>query len=131
MDSAYSSHFRLWPDKEAYDALVQKNLASWKASEDAHFSLCDVSAPIKDRRFIIRMQRNKCRPGAVEPMLSLIANEKDDAFLRAEAAEALGWYMYSCRRQYVLEACSSLLDKVTEPEIRKELERTVLRLKKN
>lgn len=131
MDSAYSSHSRLWPDKEAYDALVKKNLASWKASEDAHSSLCDVSAPIKDRRFIIRMQRNKCRPGAVEPMLSLIANEKDDAFLRAEAAEALGWYIYSCRRQYILEACSSLLDKVTEPEIRKELERTVLRLKKN
>lgn len=130
VDSVYSSRFRRWPDNKAYEALVQKILTSWKTSEEAHASLDDVSVAVKERRFIIRMQRNKCRPGAVEPMLRLIANEQDEALLRAEAAEALGWYVYSCRRQYILETCSSLLKKVDEPEIRKELERTVFRLKR-
>lgn len=130
MDSVYSSRSGLWPEKKAYEIRVKKTTEGWKSSQKAFASLDDIGVPVKDRRFIIRMQRNKCNPAAVEPMLRLIANEKDEALLRAEAAEALGWYVYSCRRQYILETCSSLLKKVDEPEIRKELERTVFRLKR-
>ena len=48
--------------------------------------------------------------------------------LKIKAAEALGWYVLSVRRDDIYNGCKALLEKETDPEIKDELTRTTARL---
>jgi alkanesulfonate monooxygenase SsuD/methylene tetrahydromethanopterin reductase-like flavin-dependent oxidoreductase (luciferase family) len=62
-------------------------------------------------------------------MLGLLANGSEDNGLRLAAAEALGWYTHSWRRQEVYDALKSM--KPDNPDIADEVYRSIRRLEDN
>ena len=90
--------------------------------------IADKSLSVKERGFAVSAQRNKCNPAAVDPMLELLSDPEADKALKLKAAEALGWYVLSVRRDDIYNACKALLEKETDPEIKDELTRTTARL---
>ena len=93
--------------------------------------IADKSLSVKDRGFAVSAQRNRCNPDAVDPMLELLADPSCDRSLKLKAAEALGWYVLSVRRNDIYEGCRRLEAAETDPEIKDELKRTIARLEDN
>ena len=54
----------------------------------------------------------------------------EDKELRIMRAEAFGWYRYSCKRDEIIEFCSNLASTESDSDVKRELERTVYRLKR-
>lgn len=126
-DAEYARSNGIWPDRETYDAIIERIRRSLQSDSTNFVSLTDTTVSVKERRFTVNRQRNACSPAAVEPMLRLIAAE-DDTDLRVRAAECLGWYIYSFRRNEILQKCRILADQVTDPALQDELFRTIARL---
>lgn len=115
---------------------VRFHLMTAKASygEDAAKTaseIGDLSLSIKDRGFAVNAQRNRCTPAAAGPMIDLIKDPLADKSLRLKAAEALGWYVLSVKRDAIYAAASAQAAVETDPEVRDELKRTVARLEDN
>lgn len=78
---------------------------------------------------LIKTERNNCSVSSIEDLLRIIADEGADATVRLTAAEALGWYKYSYKRDYLLERVSALTEQVSDQQINAELLKTAARLK--
>lgn len=126
-DAEYARRKGIWPDRATYDAILGRIGRSIQSDSTDFAALADPSVPVKERRFTVNGQRNACVPAAVEPMLRVIGSD-DDEDLRARAAECLGWYVYSWRRNEILQDCRALADKIDNPVVKDELVRTVARL---
>ena len=64
--------------------------------------------PLKEKRFTVRRERNGCCAYALDDMFKLLQNETDQDF-RVAIAEVFGWYVYSYRKDEIIERCSELL----------------------
>lgn len=93
--------------------------------------IADKSLSVKERGFAVSAQRNKCNPAAAAPMLELLADPDSPKALKLKAAEALGWYVLSVRRDDIYKGCWELAGKETDAEVKDELIRTIARLKDN
>jgi HEAT repeat protein len=91
----------------------------------------DSTLSAKDRGFAVNAQRNKCNPAAADAMLELLNDASMDKDIRLKAAEALGWYVLSVKRDDIYSACKRLLEKESDPEVKDEITRTIARLKDN
>ena len=116
----------IWPTATDFDAVVARICNGIRSSDDDIAALSDSGADAKEKMFTIRRQRNACIPSAVEPMLALLADDGADIKLRAAAAEALGWYTHSWRRQEVYNQLKKL--QVAAPEAADEIQRSIRRL---
>jgi len=92
-------------------------------------ALNDKNVSDKEKKFTISGQRNSCNPYAVEPMLEFIGNQDNNAKLRQDAAEALGWYRYSVRKAEIIGALEKLARAEKDEAVLYEIERTIARLK--
>lgn len=90
--------------------------------------IADKSLSVKERGFAVSAQRNKCNPAAVDPMLELLSDPEADKALRLKAAEALGWYVLSVRRDDIYKGCKALLAEEKDPDVKDEITRTIARL---
>lgn len=91
-------------------------------------NLSEGAKDIKAAKFYIRSQRNACSPEAVEPMFECYGKTEEKA-LKLMIAEALGWYRSSCLRSSILSRCADLAASESDAELRRELEKSVNRLK--
>lgn len=119
----------IWPAKDDFEAVLARICNGIRSSDTDIAALSDQAADAKERMFTIRRQRNACVPSAIEPMLGLLANGSEDNGLRLAAAEALGWYTHSWRRQEVYDALKSM--KPDNPDIADEVYRSIRRLEDN
>jgi len=120
----------IWPVREDYDAFlsrIQKSRISSETEIAAIFRPGEAS--LKDRSMTVSAQRNACNPSAVAPMLEVIADEGEDAGLRCKAAEALGWYVYSVKREDIYKALKGL--DLKDEEVADEVTRSIRRLEDN
>lgn len=118
-----------WPLQGDFNTQLSR-LKSGRESDVKEFaSISDSSVSAKERGSVVSAQRNRCNPGAVEPMVALIADETAPADLRCKAAEALGWYVYSFRRQAVYDALKAL--SVENAAVGDEVKRSLRRLEDN
>lgn len=98
----------IWPEKEDFEAMLTRLRRSAEAEEKEFAALTDNAASVKERRSTVRAQRNACKPAAIAPMLALVADEGADEALRCQAAEALGWYVYSWYRRDIYDALGKM-----------------------
>lgn len=91
----------------------------------------DKSAKESDRISDIRMTRNSNLHEAIPQFLEMLTDKDNSLKIRLNAAEALGWYIYSYKRQDIIDGCQKILatNSDLEPELRAEIEQTINRLK--
>ena len=94
-------------------------------------SILNKSGKDKERVSDIRMTRNYNLHEAIPEFLALVADKENPLEIRLNMAEALGWYIYSYRKQEVIDGCQKILAENSdlEPELKAELEQTINRLK--
>ncbi|MBR0083768.1 MAG: hypothetical protein IJP93_06755 [Bacteroidales bacterium] len=115
----------IWPVKDDFEAAVKRICTSLDNGIKDIEALLQPDADVKDKTFTVSHQRNACIPAAIVPMLSIIADSSAPEDLRIKAAEALGWYTHSFRRDEVyrgLGAIGGVPDAVAD-EIRRSLRR--------
>ena len=118
-----------WPVAEDFEALCARLRRS---AESSSREIADITAPsanLKERIQTVRAQRNACSAAAVPALLSAVGDESFDQSLRAEAAEALGWYTHSFLRNDIYQTLRLL--KVSDATVADELARTLRRLEDN
>ena len=94
-------------------------------------SILNKNGKDKERISDIRMTRNYNLHEAVPEFLALVADKENPLEIRLNMAEALGWYIYSYRKQEVIDGCQKILatNSDLEPELKAEIEQTINRLK--
>lgn len=85
--------------------------------------------PLKEKRFTVRRERNGCCAYALDDMFKLLQNETDQDF-RVAIAEVFGWYVYSYRKDEIIERCSELLAVEKNERVANELLKSINRLKR-
>ena len=118
-----------WPAEEDFAALLSRITRSAESSAKDIAGLTDPGVSVKEKGQTVRAQRNACNVSAVPALLRLTADETADASLRAEAAEALGWYTHSILRDEIYSSLKSL--SAAPPAVADEITRTLRRLEDN
>jgi hypothetical protein len=119
----------IWPTAEDFEAGVKRICNSIRSSDADLSALAKGEGSEKDRAFTVSHQRNACIPAAIDPMIAVISDENSPQDLRLKAAEALGWYTHSFRRQEIYERLKAV--KVTDSALADEIFRTLRRLEDN
>jgi hypothetical protein len=128
-DSVRNATQSWWPLSENYESTRKYIKSGWESSMQEFNALNDKNVSDKEKKFTISGQRNSCNPYAVEPMLEFIGNQDNNAKLRQDAAEALGWYRYSVRKAEIIGALEKLARAEKDEAVLYEIERTIARLK--
>jgi hypothetical protein len=94
-------------------------------------SILDKNEEAKERISDIRMTRNYNLHESIPEFIKLVADKDNPLEVRVNMAEALGWYVYSYRKQEIIDGFNKILaeDKDLDPELRGELVQTINRLK--
>lgn len=119
-----------WPGEKVFEARL-KAIKSLDAAKKKEFNaLKDSSTPVKERTLTISGQRNGCDVRALDGLFYLLSPEShvDDA-VKVSAAEVLGWYRYSYKKEEILQKCNELYTKEKSPVVKNELLKTINRLK--
>jgi hypothetical protein len=127
MDSIYNAHKGIWPERRDYDKMLRNIKISYGNDLKEFADINNPSVKDKTKRFTISAQRNRCNPEAAEEMIKLISNGKNKE-LRLAATEALGWYSYSYRKEYIISSCNKIIGTISDEDIKEELRKTVARL---
>jgi hypothetical protein len=77
----------------------------------------------------IRTFRNNKVLEAIPVMLDMVHDNSEDEYLRTVAAEVLGWYLRSVEKDQILTALEADLKTVNSEKVKKEIEKTIKRLK--
>jgi hypothetical protein len=114
-----------WPLEDKY-AVFWKNLqrSSDSNREDA-VKLNDPTA--KRSRFLVATQRNMCQTEHLADYFNFLKNG-DDRTLRLMQAETFGWYLYSHKRNEIIDFCKQQYAVEQDAGIKNELEKTINRL---
>ncbi|MCK9624848.1 MAG: hypothetical protein M0R23_00060 [Bacteroidales bacterium] len=105
-----------------------KNIFSPSESTLNEFkSLNSSSESDKNKGFTISALRNSCDPNCVDDLLQFI-KESDNQTLRTQAAEAFGWYLYSYKKNYIIQKCEELVSIEKNEVVKNELIKTINRL---
>ena len=118
-----------WPVADDFEALCTRLRRSAESSAQEISDLTNPDAKLKEKGQTVRAQRNACSISAVPALLQLAGDETADESLRAEAAEALGWYTHSALRKEIYASLRQL--SVSSPVVADELARTLRRLEDN
>ena len=119
----------IWPVSADFEASVKRICDGIRRSDKELEALNDRHVNYKDRLFTIRHQRNACLPAAIDPLIEMVADEGADKSMRMDAAEALGWYTHSWRRQEIYDALKAMTD--LNPGVDEEVYRSIRRLEDN
>ena len=119
----------IWPTAEDFEAGVKRICNSIRSSDADLSALAKGEGSEKDRAFTVSHQRNACIPAAIDPMIAIVSDENSPQDLRLKAAEALGWYTHSFRRQEIYARLKAV--KVTDSALADEIYRTLRRLEDN
>ncbi|MBP5522363.1 MAG: HEAT repeat domain-containing protein [Bacteroidales bacterium] len=119
----------IWPTAADFESSVKRICNSIRSSDGDLQALAKGEGSEKDRALTISHQRNACIPAAIDPMFAVLGDEKAPEDLRLKAAEALGWYTHSFRRQEIYQRLNGI--KVTPDALADEIHRTLRRLEDN
>ena len=111
----------------AYGALKVINIG--KAYKRYISMAADKEVDVLKRVDAIRTFRNNKVLEAIPVMLDMVHDNSEDEYLRTVAAEVLGWYLRSVEKEQILTALEADLKTVNSEKVKKEIEKTIKRLK--
>lgn len=91
-------------------------------------TLTDRSASIRSRIDVVRAIRNTNYHGNIPVYFDILKDKKEPLELRVALAEALGWFVYSKDKQFILNSCQEILRSRMPKELKLELQQTINRL---
>ena len=118
-----------WRGEEAARTFDSSLARADSVSRAEYASLGKGVLTVKQARNLIKTERNKCSVKPLPAIFLLLEDENADEGLRVTAAEVLGWYNFSYKRDEVMERCTALAGTVTSGPLKAELNKTVARLK--
>lgn len=108
---------------------IKKNT---KRREATVKEIMDKNEKLSDRVSAIRMTRNNNMHEAIPQFLTLLADKENPLVIRLNMAEALGWYIYSYRKQEIIDGFNKILKEQAQeldPKLKAEMVQTINRLK--
>lgn len=106
-----------------------KNIRSTRESKKKDYELLvSKSEGVRKRMLEINRFRNQPASDEVDILFTVLADPADNPEIRLAVAEAIGWYIYSYRKPYILERLSKLITIEKDPSVLLEMEKTVNRL---
>ena len=118
-----------WRGEEAARTFTSSLVRADSVSRAEYASLGKGVLTVKQARNLIKTERNRCSVKSLPAIFLLLEDENADEGLRVTAAEVLGWYNFSCKRDEVMERCTALSGTVTSGPLKAELNKTVARIK--
>lgn len=91
-------------------------------------SISDKSISVSKRASEISRFRNHPASDEADILLSVLADRTDDTELRTAAAEALGWYNYSYRKEYIIGQLQQLVSAEPNETVLSEIKKSINRL---
>ena len=100
-----------------------------KRQDKALLFITDKSAKPEDRISAIRNLRNYNNHKIVEELLKVVSDSSDDARIRVNLAEALGWFSYSYKKDIIIKALEQIASgpDANDPVV-KEAKQSLIRL---
>ena len=111
---------------EDYRKVITRSLKSEKKGMDL---ILDPKGEMKWRMLELRGFRNNPATKDAEKLVSLALDQTVDAKLRVIAAEALGWYVRSPKKTYIINQFTAARATVNDEGLSNEMLRTINRLK--
>ncbi|MGE0077864.1 MAG: HEAT repeat domain-containing protein [Bacteroidales bacterium] len=119
-----------WPVEENYISLIESIQINYQRDKKDFDELKNPNASFKEKRFTISAQRNKCSILFLDELLSVLTSGNDKE-LRLLTAETLGWYVYSYKKEYIIERCRQIADVEKDVQVKNELLKSIRRLTQN
>lgn len=106
-----------------------KNIRSTRDSKKKDFDLItNKEESVKKRTMEINRFRNQPASDEVDILFTVLTDTTDNPELRKTTAEALGWFMYSYQRGYIIDTLNKLILTEKDAAVRSEMQKTVNRL---
>ncbi|MDR1370493.1 MAG: HEAT repeat domain-containing protein [Dysgonamonadaceae bacterium] len=116
-----------FPSEKVNDMLKGVNNAAKSMSEEMG-TIMDTLSPLKKKQSSISRYRNFPVIFAIDSLLSFAADSSRDTSLRVQSVEALGWYVYSCRKKDVINGLQKIIATTDNEQLRYEAKKSVGRL---
>lgn len=94
---------------------------------EEYAALADADATAKEKLFTIQRLRNSRDTRAIESVVEFLRTS-EDAQLKIAAAEALGWYVTSFRRDEIVESLNGIVAEEKDEEVAAEIRKSINRL---
>jgi hypothetical protein len=114
-----------WPREDSYSILWKNLRRNSDSNRQDAITLNDSTA--KRSRFLVATQRNMCQTEHLADYFNFLRNG-DDLVLRLMQAETFGWYLYSHKRNEIIDFCKQQHAIEQDITIKHELEKTINRL---
>lgn len=114
--------------KEMLDNTLKSIRSANQSKKSDIPSISDKSISVSKRVSEISRFRNHPASGEADILLSVLADRTDDPELRTATAEALGWYNYSYRKEYIIGQLQQLVSAEPNETVLSEIKKSINRL---
>lgn len=121
--------FGLFPVDEDLDIIKNKLIRSESYLPEEKATMLDNSAKFSTRRSDISPLANSCNPKQVDTLFQILEDKNADSEIKSVVAETLGWYVYSVKRDYILEKLTAIEAATPESELKEDMRIAIARLK--
>jgi hypothetical protein len=122
-----AAEYPYFPSGKIDDMLKEVDRAA-KSMDEEMKTVTDTVSALKKKQSSVSRYRNFPVVYAVDSLLAFAADPLRDAGLRVQAVEALGWYVYSCRKKDVIEGLQRLIVSTDNEPLKYEAEKSLRRL---
>lgn len=114
--------------RERLDNTLKSIRSANQSKKEGIATISDKSISAKKRALEVSRFRNQPASGEADTLLSVLADRTDDPELRKAVAEALGWYNYSYRKDYIIGQLNQLVSVESDATVLSEIKKTINRL---
>jgi hypothetical protein len=116
-----------FPPEQVNRMLKDVDYAAQSMSEEME-TILDTVSPLKKKQSSISRYRNFPVVFAIDSLLAFASDPSREVILRIQTIEALGWYVYSCRKADIITGLQRILDATDNEQLQHEAEKSVRRL---
>ncbi|MDR0658287.1 MAG: HEAT repeat domain-containing protein [Mediterranea sp.] len=116
-----------FPAEKVDDMLKGVDQATKSMNEEME-TVMDTVSTLKKKQSSISRYRNFPVVYAIDSLLAFAADPSCDTGLRVQAVEALGWYVYSCRKADVIEGLQRIIVSAGNEQLKYEAGKSLKRL---